>query len=780
MSDSKRSPADVLKAKRAAKKGSMTRRINEITQIINDNGSRTKVTFLLKALLTVKAEAEKLDDELSSLVTDHDEAWMESERERCDTIAAEVEEYLESRVGDAPSSVSLTESWVKKHSPETEEASDNQSVVMVSTAEDNHFDPSSMSNMSLSESYKYPMRPPMRPPLFTGSFSVGDPNAHREPFPNPTHLAHNTFTTKTSFSPSHGASAMATDTKKAPPKPDENEVDSWIDELDLRKPMRSGAPGDEPGADQMMGWFVQQSFPRMAIPEFDGSATSYIEFITKIRDLVHNQPFLRDIQRSSLLLQHLKGEAKLAVKGFSQDWVGYVLSLKKIKFLFGQRQAIARSVLTSITKGKALQDDDPSALSQFYYDVSECITTLRKLNYASDLFSTETLLQAVKRLPRRLINKWADHGLSLRQRSEEPNLMHLELWLQARVLAQREACVVETQPSKSKKYINMTKRGRGDGERTYDDGEPMSNHRGEGQKLFWKSDWFKALLPKEKFERVSKEKRCFNCLNKGHITSGCSSKGTCLKKGCKKRHHTTLHEYYTSNSPADTKDEKKDVDVEVAVEETEVVAAAEAAPSNLMIRGNGEVYLQVVHVVLRSEHRTYRTYALIDPCSMFTLIRDNVVEILRLTGKKGHIEFETVKEEAPEDREKIPAVKVSLTVSSLDGKNSFAIDAAYGVSLDYFNMPAQPSPVEEMNGETPAYIEGLNLKAVRPEQISILLGADVAEASLVQEVRRGEPGQPLAINTMDLVRQVKQDINQWWSVADPRQPGEGWSVCARH
>ena len=106
-------------------------------------------------------------------------------------------------------------------------------------------------------------------------------------------------------------------------------------------------------------------------------------------------------------------------------------------------------------------------------------------------------------------------------------------------------------------------------------------------------------------------------------------------------------------------------------------AAAEAAPSNLMIRGNGEVYLQVVHVVLRSKNRSYQTYALIDPCSMFTLIKDSVIEILGLTGKKGLIEFETVKEEAPEDREKIPAVKVSLTVASLDGKNSFAIDAAY-------------------------------------------------------------------------------------------------------
>ena len=89
---------------------------------------------------------------------------------------------------------------------------------------------------------------------------------------------------------------------------------------------------DEAISEHMMSFFVQQSLPRMEIPEFDGSAALYIEFMTKIKDLVHDQPFLSDIQRSTQLLQRLKGEAKQAVRSFSQDWFGYVSSLKKLKF----------------------------------------------------------------------------------------------------------------------------------------------------------------------------------------------------------------------------------------------------------------------------------------------------------------------------------------------------------------------------------------------------------------------------------------------------------------
>ena len=265
----------------------------------------------------------------------------------------------------------------------------------------------------------------------------------------------------------------------------------------------------------MMSWFVQQSLPRMAIPEFDGAATMYIEFITKFRDLVHNQPYLTNITRSSLLRQHLLGEAKQSVRAFSQDWEGYVLSLKKLKFLFGQRSQIARAVLTSITKGNAIKEDDSRALSQFYYDVSDCLTTLKQLNYASDLYSSDTLLQVVKRLPRHLINKWADHGLFLRQRAQDPNLLHFEVWLQNRVLAQKEACVTEMQSSqrKSSRHVGTT----------HEKGFQRKDEKGD-ELLFWKTDWFKALSPKKKYDKVMRGKHCFNCLKTGHASNDCLSR----------------------------------------------------------------------------------------------------------------------------------------------------------------------------------------------------------------------------------------------------------------
>ena len=125
---------------------------------------------------------------------------------------------------------------------------------------------------------------------------------------------------------------------------------------------------------------------------------------------------------------------------------------------------------------------------------------------------------------------------------------------------------------------------------------------------------------------------------------------------------------------------------------------------------------------------------------------------LKIRGEKGFIEYETIKEkdtsEATSDPVPTELVEKQLSVSSLDGSTSFLIDLAYAVSSSNFNMPSQPNPVREITGETPTYIRDLNLSAVDPSQISILVGANLNEATLAKEVRRGKPGQPLAVNTL--------------------------------
>ena len=93
------------------------------------------------------------------------------------------------------------------------------------------------------------------------------------------------------------------------------------------------------------------------------------------------------------LQQHVTGEARHAIHGFSTDKRGYVLSLKRLKNTFGQRSRIAQAHLAKITRGKQISKDDDKDLIELYYTISDCLITLHQLNYESDINSTDFVKQ---------------------------------------------------------------------------------------------------------------------------------------------------------------------------------------------------------------------------------------------------------------------------------------------------------------------------------------------------------------------------------------------------
>ena len=196
--------------------------------------------------------------------------------------------------------------------------------------------------------------------------------------------------------------------------------------------------GTKDAAGITMSWMVQQALPRIQIAFFDGSPSIWVEFIVKFRDLVHQQKYLTNIQRMTYLLQHLHVEAKRSVQGFTNDKAGYIAALQRLKYIFEQKSKVAQAQLWNVIHGKSISNDDAVGLSEFYYTISDCLVNLHQLNYQSDLYSSNVLRQAVRRLPTKLHGKWAEHCLKLRQKTE-PNLIHLESWLQDRVLAMKEA-----------------------------------------------------------------------------------------------------------------------------------------------------------------------------------------------------------------------------------------------------------------------------------------------------------------------------------------------------
>lgn len=164
-----------------------------------------------------------------------------------------------------------------------------------------------------------------------------------------------------------------------------------------------------------MQLLIQQRLPRVIIDAFDGTPEKWIDFVVKFYDSVHQQVYLSDSQKKAYLLQHLAGEALKAVQGFGNDTRGYFASLKRLKYIFGHKGLVAQAVIRKVTKGKALLDHDINGLTEFYYELSGCLNTLKKMCYYSDIYSTDVLRQVVRKLPNRLLHKWSENSLPNRK-----------------------------------------------------------------------------------------------------------------------------------------------------------------------------------------------------------------------------------------------------------------------------------------------------------------------------------------------------------------------------
>ena len=506
-----------------------------------------------------------------------------------------------------------------------------------------------------------------------------------------------------------------------------NDVDTWIDALDANT--RNAAIPTVAGItpDVTLAYLVQQNLPRTQLPVFDGSPTKWVNFITKFRDVVHLQQYLNDTQRCLHLVQQLEGQAERAVSGFTHDSRGYVWSLQRLKFLFGQKAKVAQATLRQVTQGPALPRNDDAAVVEFYHTVSDCLITLRMLNYVADLYSTETLRLSVKRLPVNLKRKWAERSVAIRGRGAEPSLLHLEQWLQSTVLVLQEVEIPVSTSSGGKprdvKKLNVNLVG-------------VNSCLSCGGKHrpripFWKCEVYQKAKPGKRFDLVKNLERCINCLKNGHSVDKCESTNTCHVKDCEEKHHTTLHEHFTTS----TGDSKDGV--------TGTTAVVNSVAVGKVTTDVKDCFLQTVPVVLKAGKRSCSTYALLDTCATNTLIRDDLARNLRLTGKLAPVMVGTFKDEP----ELMNFEEVTFDIDSKDGTNSFAVEAGLVVPADRFHMPEKPRLVRCTDDDFYTHLDGIDLDAIKPNQIGILIGADVAEALLPVDVRCGSRNQPLAVKT---------------------------------
>ena len=512
-------------------------------------------------------------------------------------------------------------------------------------------------------------------------------------------------------------------------------IDGWIDNLVIGQetvvvPDLHQNSSFDTLARAIIGIEGERDLPHITLPVFNGGALSWPKFVEQFHAQVHCRPGISDTRRMDLLQSHLTGDAKKLVQGLGYSGRHYALTLKELKAAFGHPVTVSRAYIERATSGPVIASSDPASLREFYVSIRDCVTTLQMLNNTSDLCSSDVLLRTAKRLPREKIGKWNEFVKSIAVK-RMPTIIDLQNWLKDRVYAEfnpyavkvsnfRKSSANNNVPGNksvtlnatisSESHVKSVKRPSTEhAERNDKYSCPLCNEKHD----LYKCPKFNEKSPKERWAIVKSKGYCFNCLRHGHGSRDCKSKINCRKDNCNKRHHTSLH---------------------FAPERDEA--------SNLLTGSVGKgrkVFFQIIPVLLSGQNgRVIKTYALLDTASEVTLIHDDLARDLGLKGMQKKLTIKTISSKTT----------VSSNIVSVTLKGTEHLAEPVHIAEVWTTKDKFPCPGQHINRSVVyEHLHDLNFCDVLPEEVQILIGANVPQAHIQIEVRRGLDDQPMAIHT---------------------------------
>ncbi|XP_062714008.1 uncharacterized protein LOC134290819 [Aedes albopictus] len=244
----------------------------------------------------------------------------------------------------------------------------------------------------------------------------------------------------------------------------------------------------------------------------------------------------------------------------------------------------------------------------------------------------------------------------------------------------------------------------------------------------WKCESFKKMNVSEKYNTLKKSGCCFNCLQRGHRTNGCTSTHSC--RDCGKRHHSSLHTNEvpgsrTSDSVVtaapntaheDTRPLRKDSDVGTQVD-TPKVGTGTTLSVNVGCQTKQKLLSTAVVRVRGSNSVVYPCRVLLDSASTEHFVTERFANLV--AQKKEPVDY---------------------TVSGLNGTNTrirrlarLTIESRTGdfhADLEFLVAPRITGDIPERSFSVAAWPIPVDVKLADPEfnrrgRIDMLVGAEI-------------------------------------------------------
>ena len=507
---------------------------------------------------------------------------------------------------------------------------------------------------------------------------------------------------------------------------------SWIYEIDNQ------VRGLESADHVVRGGY--RSVPQIQLPIFSGKAIEWPQWIGLFKTLIHDQKSLSNSEKLAHLQSSVTGIAKQAVEGMLFDGELYPAALRTLVERFGREGDIVNANLSAVFSVPPMREIDPPALEKLHAAVHCAVTVLKSMDFDGDLNSTENLRRVVLKLPNELKRDWGRRVIELEPK--RANLHDFDRWLSQQVRIVESVPVrpfeVKRPPRRGEPRsfthrapsgpVALTTAPRIDSEHESSEAAPEDESQCScgGRHKLSRCSVFLAKTPAERAKFVGESGRCFMCLKPGHRSRQCTSEDKCGESGCQGRHHRALHgssRVFPRSEAAGCASSRRTVAVTTPQE-------------------NETTLLQIVPVRVHGAESYVDTFALLDSGAQVSLCTEELARKLSLKGETRPLSLNNVENSG----QRRMALKTSLKLTPLarDSRPG-AVTASEVWTVPRLNVPSpQISPASRAQWK---HLTGLDISFARPDQVEVLLGANVLEAILQREVRIGQSGQPVAIRS---------------------------------
>ena len=280
---------------------------------------------------------------------------------------------------------------------------------------------------------------------------------------------------------------------------------------------------------------------------------------------------------------------------------------------------IVNSVINSLVKGPPISASDKINLRKFAHSATRALATLTSMNCLSQV-NQGNIVSMTERLPKPLQDKFATLTCDLKTKGQHfPTLTDFVGIVNKHA---KNANHPVSRKSQQFNYNNHSKNKRpppNEKMNINDGGKPPPKQppkKGKGKENnchycgqahpLYRSEAFKAKMPRERMSFISSKRLYPNCL-KGteHTTDICSSMFRCRVEGCGAFHHSLLHKTQPQQRPENSTSEDQAAAVDATTSTPVCATAGREDPETVL--------LQVVPLrVVGSNGLAVTTYAMLD------------------------------------------------------------------------------------------------------------------------------------------------------------------------